>query len=365
MECRSLAAHGYDVALIACHDSDEISDGVRIVAIKKPTNRLVRFGVTTFRVMIAALSQKDIRLYHIHDPELLPVGTLLRLLGRTVVYDMHENVPKDISDKHWLPRWIRPLVSVTASVFERLFLRSMPIVFAETSYRDDYPFVRTHCTVRNMPFIFAAGKRSLTPTVGYMGSVSRDRGIDTIFDAIELLARRNCPITFECVGEISTELSNELAIEERELAPATVNLHGYLPPRYGWKIISHCHIGLAILKPRPNFVGSYPTKMFEYMSFGIPVIVSNFPYYREIVETHRCGLCIDPHSPEALADAIQWLQSCPEEAAAMGRRGRAAVENEFNWDSEFGKLREFYSTLLSSSGNPCREVRSSPMRRVA
>jgi glycosyltransferase involved in cell wall biosynthesis len=365
MECRSLASHGYDVTLIACHDRDETLDGVRIVALNRPSNRLVRFSATTMQVIMAALRQKDVDLYHIHDPELLPFGILLRLLGRTVVYDMHENVPKDISDKPWLPAWIRPLLSVAASVFERLFLTKMPIVFAESSYRDDYLFVRTHCTVHNMPFIFAAGERSLTPTIGYMGAISRDRGIETILDALELLSRRNVPITFECVGEMSAELAKELALAKRDLAPAMVNWHGYQSPRCGWRIISHCHIGLAVLKPRPNYVGSYPTKMFEYMSFGIPVIVSNFPLYREVVETHRCGICIDPESPHALADAIQWLQAHPQEAAAMGQRGRAAVQSEFNWDLEFNKLLEFYSALLNSGRHASRETSSSQMRDAA
>lgn len=364
-QCRSLASHGYDVVLVACHDKREIHEGVEIIAIKKHRNRFERFCVTNIRIVFAALRQKDVDLYHLHDPELLPFGILMRWLGKNVLYDMHENVPKAIYDKRWLPAPLRRLVSVAVHFFERVFLQKIPIVFAETSYQESYRFVRTHCTVRNMPFKVEEGEKSTIPTVGYIGGLSTDRGIDTTLNAIEILAQRNCPVNFECVGDLSDDLATELALCDRDFSPAQVTWHGYQPPLQGWPIIKRCHVGLAILKPRPNFVGSFPTKMFEYMSFGIPVVVSNFPLYQKVVLTHRCGLCVDPESSRELADAIHWLLMHPEEAAAMGRRGRKAVENEYNWGMEFETLQTFYAKLLSSNGKVNHKERAYQTREVA
>ena len=87
--------------------------------------------------------------------------------------------------------------------------------------------------------------------------------------------------------------------------------------------------------------------MFEYMSVGLPVIVSDFPLWRGIVENAGCGLLLDPLDPQATADAMQWILDHPAEAEAMGHRGREAVEKHYNWETEAEKLVALYKKLLS------------------
>ena len=103
-ECKSLAALGHDVGLIACHDRDEVIDGVRIVAIDRPRDRLDRIVRVGWRLYRAAVRERA-EVYHFHDPELLWVGALLRLRGVRVIYDVHEDVSKQIMSKHWIPAW--------------------------------------------------------------------------------------------------------------------------------------------------------------------------------------------------------------------------------------------------------------------
>jgi glycosyltransferase involved in cell wall biosynthesis len=85
------------------------------------------------------------------------------------------------------------------------------------------------------------------------------------------------------------------------------------------------------------------------MAAGLPVIASDFPLWREIVEEAGCGLLVDPKDPQAIADAMQWILDHPEEAAEMGRRGRAAVEARYNWEAESAKLVSLYRRLLSDT----------------
>jgi glycosyltransferase involved in cell wall biosynthesis len=85
--------------------------------------------------------------------------------------------------------------------------------------------------------------------------------------------------------------------------------------------------------------------MFEYMSAGVPVIASHFPLWREIIEGNQCGLCVNPHEPEQIAEAIDYLLGHPDEARRMGENGMRAVQDRYNWAIEERKLRKFYEGL--------------------
>lgn len=96
---------------------------------------------------------------------------------------------------------------------------------------------------------------------------------------------------------------------------------------------------------KPNYVDAQPNKMFEYMSAGLPVIASNFPLWKEIIEGNQCGICVNPLEPKEIAAAIDWLTQNPEAAEQMGKNGRKAVEEKYNWQNEEEKLINLYLCL--------------------
>ena len=126
-----------------------------------------------------------------------------------------------------------------------------------------------------------------------------------------------------------------------------VNLHGYLPGREGWNKINACHVGVAVLQPEPNYIDSYPTKLFEYMAMGMPVVVSDFELYRRVVEESQCGFCVDPTSPKEIADALEALIRDPEHAKRMGEAGQEAVRKRYTWNHEMEKLVCFYEQVMA------------------
>jgi glycosyltransferase involved in cell wall biosynthesis len=100
--------------------------------------------------------------------------------------------------------------------------------------------------------------------------------------------------------------------------------------------------GVVLNHPTVNYVDAYPTKMFEYMACGLPVVCSNFPLWTEIVRGADCGIAVDPRDPRAIADAIRALGDDPALARRLGENGRRAIAERFNWEAELGKLEALY-----------------------
>ena len=103
--------------------------------------------------------------------------------------------------------------------------------------------------------------------------------------------------------------------------------------------------GIVIYQPAQNHFEAQPVKMFEYMAAGLPVIASDFPFWKTIVEDTGCGICVDPQDAEAVRKACVYLLNNPEKGQEMGKLGRKAVVNKYSWTSEEKKLLELYESL--------------------
>ena len=181
--------------------------------------------------------------------------------------------------------------------------------------------------------------------LAYVGRISVDRGIRTMVEAMGRLpasskARLVLAGLFDAPA-LRAEVETTSGWER-------VDYRGWLSQDELRRTLGEVRIGLVPLHPWPSYLSSYPIKLFEYMAAGIPVIASDFPFWREIVGKRECGLLVDPLEPRAIAEAIQWLLAHPEEASTMGEKGREAVAKEFNWVGEGTKLCQFYRKLLGN-----------------
>lgn len=353
-ELKSLAEAGYEVVLIAPYGHDTVVDGIPIRAVPRKPGKLRRIFTAGWEVVSRANAEAA-DVYQIHDPELLLWTQILRLQGRIVIYDMHENVPQSIRHKTWIHPAMRGLFASGYRILERLLIRKMPVVFAENSYTQNYRWHRgPQATVLNMPqadqLLAVDEPPNAHPTIGYVGDVKPWRGSTVTLEALALLQAQGREVAWECVGPLSDEQRQTMTRFARDNHLKNVHLHGRLKPAEWHPIIARCHIGLAVLDTLPNYTQSYPTKLFEYMALGIPVIASGFPLYREIIEGAGCGLTVNnPNDPRELADCIVRLLDNPDEAAAMGERGRQAVRERYQWSVEGQKLTAFYERLLEPS----------------
>lgn len=359
-ECRSLARAGYDVLLIGNFDLTDTVGGVKLKGLGSNKGRVQRFTTKLVRILREA-SRSDADLYHIHDPDLLMVGLILRAAGHRVVYDIHEDLPTKILIKLYLPKYIRrPLQWIVERVEGVLAGGMSGLVTATPALKKR--FLRAHkkvVTVNNYPILeefvrpetheWASGRESVT----YYGGISEARGIGEMLAALDLLPPR-LKIKLELAGWFYVKgLLNELCDTSQW---RHVRWHGELKREELKPLLSRSFAGLVILHPEKTFVASQPTKLFEYMAAGIPVVASDFPLWRSFVQESGCGLLVDPLNPQAIADAIEYLALNPCEAEVMGQRGRKAVERMFNWANEERTLIEFYSSLLVASRVPDREA---------
>jgi glycosyltransferase involved in cell wall biosynthesis len=354
-ECATLSAAGYDVSLVAPDAVTRRIDGIQVIGVPgSGGSRVRRIALTTGAVYRQAARLKA-DIYHIHDPELLPAAVLLRRRGRPVIFDVHEAICDQIKMKDWLPLnlWIAKIYAV----IDRLSAQFLPLVLAEDSYSLNYSrFTNNFVVVRNMPDI-SFFNQFLVPDRGeraagifYVGGVTSQRGIEVMLHALAHLDARGVDAVFHCVGPADPKFIEQLtsAPPSRRIS-RRVRFYGRLGLKEAFTIAKTCRVGVALLQPMPNYVNSYPTKIFEYMAVALPVVTSNFQLYRDVVEKYGAGVCVDPTNPSAVADVLETLLRDPHTSRAMGRKGRRAVEDTFNWAAESRKLLSFYERLLDRS----------------
>jgi glycosyltransferase involved in cell wall biosynthesis len=362
-ECRSLARAGYEVIALGNHSCNDIIDGVRLRGLGWSSGRIQRMTVKLFRMCREAFRAAG-DLYHLHDPELLIVGLFLRVAGKRVVYDIHEDLPRTVLFKTYVPKPVRkPLMWITERVENAAAQRMSGLVAATPTLANRFRPIHSNTVVVNNFVIVDEFTPSTTqdwkrrdPAVTYIGGISEDRGMREMLAAMDLLPR-----TLGAKLELGGWFWEEALRVDLAATPQWehVKWHGLLDRNGIASLLKRVRAGLVVLHPDQPYVVSQPTKLFEYMAAGIPVIASDFPLWRSIIQEADCGLLVDPFDPRALASAIEHLMTNPDEAEAMGRRGRKAVEERFNWANEERTLLSFYSTLLPGSGvlaNPSMQV---------
>ena len=344
-ECTSIATAGYQVTLIAVNCCSEYKNNVNIIGIEsaKINNRLIRMLSTTIKVYRKALETKS-DIYHIHDPELLPFALKLKKRGAKVIYDAHEDVPLQILSKYWINKHLRRIVSNIFRQYENYAAKNLSFIVAATpSIRNRFLHKNPNTIdINNYPIL------SEFPTapqwdikkneICYAGGITKERGIGVLIDALELTNN----IYLNLAGEYAQkEFRSELRSKK---GWRKVNEYGFVKREMVNKLLEKSKIGMATFQPEPNHVESQPNKIFEYMNAGIPVIASNFPLWKRLIEDNNCGVCVNSESAKEIADAIGFLLS-NDNAKNMGANGMALVQSKYNWNIEKQKLFTVYNQL--------------------
>ncbi len=363
-EARTLARAGHEVTLVAVHPQDEVRDGISIRGLpavarwRRPSSwrRLVELGKAS-----------DADIFHFHDPELLPVAFLLRrATGRPTIYDVHEAYPEFFAVKDYLPAVVRYPLAGAFRLFEPPLARLHDaLVFADEATSEAFRRVRRpQVVLPNFPHreLVAAGANGLDtvaarpPVLLYLGGVERNRGSRLM---IEVLAR----VTERCPGArlllVGHFMPPALERELRRDAQAhgvgeAVDILGRVPFSEIGRHLERAAVGWVPWQPYQKNRKNVPTKLFEYMAYGLPVVSSDLESIRPFLEDGVTGRLVRADDPEAHAAAILEFLGNREAAAAIGRRAREAVVDRFNWAAVEGRLLGLYAGLVPKGSASAR-----------
>jgi len=344
-QCVSLMNAGFDINLIVADSlGDNICEEVKIKDVGKKAGRYSRIIMSAYNVYSMA-KKLDADIYHLHDPELLPYGVLLKWSGKKVIYDSHEDMPRAILGKEWIPKIIRNFISYTSEIIENFCARRLSAVIGATPRITERfrKITNTAVNVNNYPILkdydFDPGWSKKKDEFCFTGGVSRERGIIPLIEATEMMNYK-----FNLVGQFS----NQALYEEVKSMPgwSKVNEVGWVDRSEVNKYLRRSKVGLLNVFHIPNAEGAQPNKLFEYLAAGIPVIISDNPHWQSFINRYRCGIAVDPTSPDELAEAITYVMNNPVEAEEMGLRGREAVFANYSWGNEEKTLIKLYEELL-------------------
>ncbi len=345
-EARALAKAGFDVTYLVPHEKDDEREGVKILSVPRYPKGWKKLIKSPWLLYKRAMQLPRDSIFHLHDSELLWVGVLMKLRGRRLLYDAHEDTPEQISYQHWIPKLLRKPYAWFYYLLEKLCGRWFDaIIVAEPVIAKYFPPSKT-TLVRNFPIAAQFptppdNYESRSRKIIYAGLVSNARGATEMAEAAKI-ARTTHDFTMIFIGDFSP-----LSLREEITTKYPVDDIPWIEASELVKLMIDSRAGMIVPHPIDRYKMNYPVKTFEYMIAGMPVIASKHGESARFVMEANAGITVDPLSPNEIADAIRWILDHPEEASAMGKRGRDLILSKYTWEEESKKLVGLYTRLFS------------------
>lgn len=355
-EMTALRGGGHEVTLVTPDPEagETLLDDMPVVKVS------TRGRGPTAKRMVDACKKVKCDIYHAHEFDGGYVGATLKVLtGRTVIYDVHDEVPAIMAEIKNNPR-----LEKVYDPIEKQVLRAMDgVILAEDSYRERYDALHKNTVViHNYPMMELfqhcrmEGNKVLKPpvkplaeklagkfTVGYVGGLSIRRGLLVMLDAMNELKDEK-DINMLLIGDIDREADRDkykMLIKKYRLEDRIINTK-WVEYRQLPMYLDLMDVGLVLVQPLRRLLGITPTKLFEYMACGKPVIGSNLPGIEKIITKTNCGMLVEHDNSENLAEAIRNLHASKDLCEKLGTAGYNAVRDKYNWEMEADKLRQYY-----------------------
>ena len=348
--CVSLAKNeNFEVFLIAPNADEGKHNGVNVINVEKESDdRLYRFYKLRKKVYLKALAL-NADIYHFHDPELIPYGLKLQKKGKKVIFDSHEDVPNDILDKEWInPNLLRKLISSFYNLYEKNTTIKLSGVISVLDQITNKFKNKNLLTIHNYPKIEefesnVESKISLPEkfNVVYNGGLTKIRGIDVMIDAMKYLDDEYRLIL----------MGNWESAEYEKMCKSSegwekVIYLGNIPTKECFNLLQQCQLGIILFKAIPNHINSLPNKSFEFIAAKIPILMSDFDFWKD--EFKQYANFTSPDKPDEVAENIKKIKSNYLKEIEKVNVHSPKILTEKNWKAEAEKLVKFYHKIYKS-----------------
>jgi len=353
-QVNSLQNAGYNCTLVAPWAGHERNYGFKESYFERKVGMVGRILAQLIFLRVALVFKWNF--IHFHDFDTVPAAILLRLLTwRRIIYDVHENYGEEVMMREYIPMPLRrPLRWIVNGIewLGVLIIGRLVVVVPVQVQRFRRWGCRKITLVRNYASVEMAPRDPVDhikmQQEGYVISTSGQNvnyGALLILDTAAILAKSGFPVSIRGIDRFEGSASLKNILLDRIIDE---DIHNFkLLPRVAPHAIGSylglSAIGLSIRLDTPNMRQGIPTKLFEYMAYGIPIIATDVGYQADIVNESKAGVVIPADSAEALADAILSLWQDPELRARLGNKGREAFFSDYCWEAEVIKLVDFYS----------------------
>ena len=354
-QCSSLAQKGFDVHLLTPDSSDEKRNGVQLHQVWNydPAKQKKSILAKLFRPAKLFKMARNLKpdVIHFHDPELIPWALIHRMLGYTTVYDIHEDNKTVIRHRYYIPDPFKELLSLLIGWIERLAHSVMPTVLAEAYYQRRFPkgIIVTNyqnITVKKEGISLEPGPVNARGEshVIYTGNLEIERGVLTYMEGIRgtsnlhlHLIGRTYQRTFDKTLDAQKGLEDRIHWE----GVASYVPYSRILERYAER---NWLAGLVVFPYSDHYKYKHPTKFFEYMAFGIPVIYTDFTEWKNLLDPLEVGIAVDPDKPKELVSALDRLKG-DKVLCETYAKNALHHSKQFLWDHEASKLITFYNEL--------------------
>jgi glycosyltransferase involved in cell wall biosynthesis len=351
-EAKTLVKSGYKVYFVVTHNKEEIIEGVHIIPISKRKSRFYRFFIKDWIILFKSIRINAI-LYHFNNPDLILIGLILKLIGKKVVYDVHENVCLDILSKEWIFPPIRKVISLIIKFIEWFSLHFFDkIIVAGKDIQLQSHFRKFHhkiILIRNYPTITISAIEIFPKPKDkirfiYAGGITYGRAIMEIIKAYKYIEYSNSELII--LGKFN---SNDFKNKILNSINNFINIK-YIPSvsyREMFNLLKKCHAGLICFEPLLNNIGALSgrnNKIYEYMMAGLAIIGSNFESWNNFILGNKIGVTVDPNNVSEISRAMNFLIENPERILSMEKNAKR-LSNKYSWESERHKLINLYKEL--------------------
>ena len=286
-QCKSLKEAGFLVSILTNDDfPDENLEGTPIYATGNYWSNRIRVLLLAKNQFFKRALEIDADIYQMHSPELLSLGLALKKVGKMVVYDAHEDLPRHIIEKDWLPRIVRKPLSMIVEKYMNYILRRYHAIISPHSHVvDTLKEINSNTIlITNFAKVLPSKEISLNEylqrnkIICYSGTVYLHSNQISIFDALNEFT----DVTYSIAGYFAPEYLELLSKHP------SFNKLSYIG-RINWADLSEFYkkarIGIVVIDYKMNLGGKRGTyavnKIFEYMEAALPIICSDYELWKE------------------------------------------------------------------------------------